>query len=663
VSKTGHAVTQVLQATVDESVDFIRAWQDDRLLPHLESRYDALSNVASKAYCATVETLSLLRQQLTESPAEAGPRLLITMLASVIVSGGADADGGAPDLDLLSGIGAHRSILSHSIIMGTALETAISATFRLIDVIYGNLPPEHDPFWDAAIVHVEDVLHHIKVGSSIGMAYHLFVDGTFQAAAFKDLPISMPMEFHQGILIANATAEAVNAADLASRPNVPRDHSVPALNPRSRHQGSQDAELVEVIERGPRHAHCRIFQFKKEAERFGRFLKEGNADSVKVLSQGRVFRVEYTSASHEPLWGHRSGLRYSPEEITFIRQHYFLWVPLKDIARAIDRKESSLHSWLDKRSLYFPPMREAYRRERFFEEDVGLLFDEICDGYVSRHSAAALRRIGVLASPLPALNINGELALTAFTPEQQVQIEHLACAYARTDAAARLALTQCDYKKSFVQARQANDMCFALLALEKLENPSPLMRRARSVMINYLRQKFLTLFPKFLTDWIRVATQRKSDFSYGIGDEELRIAKGRCLANALRAGMASEPWTWDERITDIYRFLSRIFVTTHVGPFSSALQSWMYADAYRHAAARVVRDCEESGLTIEDETLFWKHVALASCASVRAGAYSPQVDELMGLLQQAMPFDEEEATYIREAKLAAVTRTLQFELK
>jgi hypothetical protein len=212
-----------------------------------------------------------------------------------------------------------------------------------------------------------------------------------------------------------------------------------------------------------------------------------------------------------------------------------------------------------------------------------------------------------------------------------------------------------------VLARQANDMCFALLALEKLANPSPLMRRAQTVMINYLRHKFLALFPKFLEGWIRVATQRKSDFFYGIDDEELRIAKGQWLACALRACMASEPETWDERITDIYKFLSRIFVPTHSASFSSALQSWMYADAYRHAAAHVGRACEHSGLTIGDQTLFWKHVALAAWASARAGQYSPQVDEIMGLLQQAMPFDEVEAAHIREAKLAAENRTLQFE--
>lgn len=662
VSKTGHAVKRLLGGAIGESVNFINAWQDNRLLPHLECCYSAWSNATSKAYCATVETLSLMRQQLTEHPAEAGSRLLIMMLASVVVSGGTDADGGAPDLDLMFGIGAHRSILSHSIIMGTTLETAISATFRLIQVIYQNLPPEHDPFWDAAIVRVDDVLQHIKIGSSIGMAYHLFVDGTFQEAAYKDLPISMPMEFHEGILVANAAAEAVNAADLASRPNVPLAPSGAASRAYGRRHGPQNAETVEVIETGPLHSRYRIFQSRKEAERFGRFLKEENASHVKVLFQEQVFRVEYTSASHEPLWGRRSGLRYSPDEIKFIQRHYFLWVPLKDIARAIERKESSLQSWLNKKELYFPSMREDYRPGSLPEEEVGLLFDEISAGYISRHSAALIQRIGVLTGPLPTLNINGELSLTAFTPEQQMQMEHFACAYSRTDAAARLALLQCSYEKSFVQARQANDMCLALLALEKLENPSPLMSRARTVMIHYLRQKFLALFPQFLENWIRVAKQRKSDFSYGIDDEESRIASGQWLACALRACMTSEPETWNERISDIYKFLSRIFVTTHVGPFSSAMQSWMYADAFRHAAARLVHDCGESDMTIDDKTLFWKHVALASRASVRAGEYLPQVDEIMGLLQQAMPFDEGEATHIREARLAAASGTLQFNL-
>jgi hypothetical protein len=661
VSKTGNAVKRVLGVAIGESVDFIHAWQDDRLLPHLECRYSAWSNATSKAYCATAETLSLVRQQLTEHPAEAGSRLLTMMLASVVVSGGADADGGAPDLDLMFGIGAHRSILSHSIIMGTTLETAISATFRLIQVIYQNLPSEHDRFWDAAIVGVEDVLQQIKIGSSIGMAYHLFVDGTIQEAAYKDLPISLPMEFHEGILVANAAAEAVNAADLSSRPNVQLTPSGAASKAYGLRHGPQNAETVEVIETGPLHSRCRSFQSRKEAEHFCRFLKEENASHVKVF-QEQVFRVEYTLAAHEPPWGRRNGLRYPAEERKFIRRHYFLWVPLENIARAIERKESSLQYWLNKEKLYFTSMREDYRPGTLPQEDAGLLFDDISAGYISRHSAALIQKIGVLTGPLPTLNINGELSLTAFTPEQQMQIEHFACTYSRTDAAARLALLQCSYEKSFVQARQANDMCFALLALKKLEDPSPLMKRARTVMIHYMRQEFLTLFPRFLEDWIRVAKQRKSDFSYGVDDEESRIAKGQRLACALRACMAREPETWDKRISEIYKFLSRIFVTTYAGPFSSPLQSWMYADAFRHAAARLVHDCGESDFPINDETLFWKHVALASQASVRAGEYLPQVDEIMGLLQQALPFDEEEASHIREARLAATSGTLQFNL-
>ena len=47
--------------------------------------------------------------------------------------------GGAPDLDLVFGIGAHRSIFSHSILMGSALETAFLSLLRLVRLTHKNL--------------------------------------------------------------------------------------------------------------------------------------------------------------------------------------------------------------------------------------------------------------------------------------------------------------------------------------------------------------------------------------------------------------------------------------------------------------------------------------------------------------------------------------------
>lgn len=613
VSNTGRVAKNLLHAAIGESADFVRAWRGDRLLDHLDSRYEALSTATSAAYSATVETVSILQRQLADNPAEAAPRLFSMVLASVLVSGGPDGDGGAPDLDLMFGIGAHRSIFTHSIIMGTALETAISAAFRLIQVVYGNLPVQHDRFWDTAINHVDDILHAVKVGSSVGMAYHLFVDGVFQTAAYKDLPISMPMEFHEGILVANAGAEAINATDLAGRfHTVMPAASCPTLKASHPNLGSQDVQVVDVTEHPRLHSHYRVFQLEREADRFARFLRAENASNVKVVPEGSACRVEYMSPSREPLWGHRSGSRYSSEEVKFIRRHYFLWVPIEDIARAVGRKESSLRFWLSKNDLYFLSDRDAYKPLRLPDAEARVLFDEMCEGHLSKESAALLKSMNILTcSALPESNINGELSLIDFAPEQQARVENFACAQGRPDAAARLTLLQGNYERGFVQARQANDMCFSLLALEKLESPSSLMQRARIVMTHYLRERFLTLFPKLWNECIAVGDQPTNAFSFTYANEELRIAKGKRLAFALRACMGSEPDTWHSDINDLYTFLP-------------------------------------------------KHMMLTSQMSSRPRKYAPRIDRILGLLQQAMPFDEKESALIRDAKSSAAAGTLQF---
>ena len=61
-------------------------------------------------------------------------------LPPLVVSGGPDGDGGAPDLDLMFGIGAHRSVFSHSILMGASLETGLLALLRLTQLVHAKLP-------------------------------------------------------------------------------------------------------------------------------------------------------------------------------------------------------------------------------------------------------------------------------------------------------------------------------------------------------------------------------------------------------------------------------------------------------------------------------------------------------------------------------------------
>lgn len=58
----------------------------------------------------------------------------------------------------------------------------------------------------------------LAAGASAGIAYHLSVDATLQPAAYKDLPVSMPMEAHQMLFALNAAVEGADAAKRAEKP-------------------------------------------------------------------------------------------------------------------------------------------------------------------------------------------------------------------------------------------------------------------------------------------------------------------------------------------------------------------------------------------------------------------------------------------------------------
>lgn len=197
-------------AAVEETTMAVTAYRQDRLVPHLGERAGAAAasgaDLVTRVKVATSEIAHLVRSQ----PREAIPQLLVLVATSILVSGGPDGDGGAPDLDLKFGIDAHRSILTHSVLMGAALETGFLSLVQLVRMVHANLPTDHDPLWDSIAEHAERITHAANAGASLGMSFHLLVDGLLQPAPYHDLPVSLPMEGHQTILVGNAVAETVD---------------------------------------------------------------------------------------------------------------------------------------------------------------------------------------------------------------------------------------------------------------------------------------------------------------------------------------------------------------------------------------------------------------------------------------------------------------------
>ena len=200
-------------AAAAETLSAIDAYRQDRLAGHLGHRMGAAYATGADLVTRVKVATSQAAQMVQSQPREAVPQLLVLVATSIVVSGGPDGDGGAPDLDLMFGIDAHRSILSHSILMGAALETGFLSLVHLVRLLHAKLPADHDPLWDSIAGHADAVAQAANTGASLGMSYHLLVDGLLQPAAYHDLPVSMPMEAHQAVFVMNAAAEAVDAAN------------------------------------------------------------------------------------------------------------------------------------------------------------------------------------------------------------------------------------------------------------------------------------------------------------------------------------------------------------------------------------------------------------------------------------------------------------------
>lgn len=201
--------------------DSIEASRERKLFHHwrtkVQETYADARQGSSRAYAEGERLWQLLR----EDPGKVAPELFAAVVMSVLVSGGPDGNGGAPDLDLMFGIDAHRSILSHSILMGSLIETGILGLLDLVSLVHAKLPAQRHPWWDSAHAMSMRLSGAAVVGSSLGMSYHMFVDGIFQPAAYHDLPVSAPMEVHQAIMTTNSVAEGgevVRKAHASERP-------------------------------------------------------------------------------------------------------------------------------------------------------------------------------------------------------------------------------------------------------------------------------------------------------------------------------------------------------------------------------------------------------------------------------------------------------------
>ncbi len=199
-------VKAVAEFAYDETALAVEACRQDRFANHFAEKSQRAVGWGREKVEQGGKQIAALR----DDPTAEGLKLVAVALAALASSGGVDGNGGLPDLDIpLMGIGAHRSPFTHSILIGAGAEALIAVLIRTVLAIHDKLPTEHDPVWDEFSKHAAELLDAVLRGVSIGVAYHLLVDGLAQPASYHGLPISLPLQVHQGLLVTNGMAEGL----------------------------------------------------------------------------------------------------------------------------------------------------------------------------------------------------------------------------------------------------------------------------------------------------------------------------------------------------------------------------------------------------------------------------------------------------------------------
>jgi hypothetical protein len=198
-----------------EVLGLISAIQRRDLSQHLTERAAATIDGGISLGRDGAKMLAGLAKAMIHDPKRTATLILGGLLGFEAGSGGLDGNGGIPDLDLLAGIQTHRSPLTHSIVAGIVVEGLLLAIADLAAEVHGKLPIEHDPLWDGLAKIGRPLTQSLALGTSAGLAYHLFIDAFVQPGAYHDLPVSMSIVAHEAIQAVNGVAEGADAAKRA----------------------------------------------------------------------------------------------------------------------------------------------------------------------------------------------------------------------------------------------------------------------------------------------------------------------------------------------------------------------------------------------------------------------------------------------------------------
>lgn len=147
----------------------------------------------------------LTRQQQADQVVD----MMLTWIIFWASAGGSDLEGGLPDIDLAFGIGNHRNVVSHTVLLGLGSEIALRLGIEVFGEIYSRLPSHHMRAWDSSYRFLQTHRRASINAMWAGIGAHFLKDANLFAEATKPytgMPISMPMDVHQALFAANGAA-------------------------------------------------------------------------------------------------------------------------------------------------------------------------------------------------------------------------------------------------------------------------------------------------------------------------------------------------------------------------------------------------------------------------------------------------------------------------
>jgi len=145
--------------------------------------------------------------------------VIVTFLTLAIFfacAGGTDLEGGIPDIDLaIGGVAHHRSILTHSILIGLGIEFTGRFSILTLEKIKDRMPIDRHIVWDKVFAYINKHKEKAITAMWLGIGTHLIKDsGIFGGGVtpYKDMPFSMPMEMHQSLFAANGITGTIFGA-------------------------------------------------------------------------------------------------------------------------------------------------------------------------------------------------------------------------------------------------------------------------------------------------------------------------------------------------------------------------------------------------------------------------------------------------------------------